>query len=311
MRKLLLLCLTLIAGLLTARAQSEEITFTDQDAAFLAEMEDTLGLLSWAVVNDSMEENRFGATREMIPRLVKALKVRNSFHYPFEQLQTVSIQYPADSSFRVFTWQLMVDPGTYRYFGAIQLNSADLQLFPLIDRSFDLQQDPAMAVLPPDQWFGALYYRVQQVDAPGGTYYLLYGFDGNNAFSRRKLVDVLTFAEGKPVFGAPVFVRPADGSGEEVINRLVVDYSSDASIVLNYDEEFDLIIHDHLAEVPHPYTEMPVNVPDGTFEGYQLQEDGRWHHVDNVFPDSVRQPIFPQPQFDSPKRNILGEGGRR
>ncbi|MEY3369157.1 MAG: hypothetical protein RI973_2312, partial [Bacteroidota bacterium] len=89
----------------------------------LEEYEDSLGYFGFLVINDSASENRFASCKLLIKTLVKALQVENSFHYPFEQLQTVSILYPPDSTFRIFTWQLYVDENDYRYYGAIQMNS--------------------------------------------------------------------------------------------------------------------------------------------------------------------------------------------
>ena len=91
--------------------------------------EDTLGVLGYMMVNDSLPEHRFGACKKFIPKLVQALKHKNSFNYPFERLHRISILYPADSTFRIFTWQLYVDKDTYHQYGAIQMNNSELKLF--------------------------------------------------------------------------------------------------------------------------------------------------------------------------------------
>ena len=65
--------------------------------------EDTLALLAYAVVNDSIEQERFAACRALIQVLVRTLKIENSFQYRFDRLKSVSILAPPDSSFRIFT----------------------------------------------------------------------------------------------------------------------------------------------------------------------------------------------------------------
>lgn len=289
-------------------AQQPAHPLTESQRAKVREHEDTLMVLAYAVLNDTLAENRFAACRDLIPNLVKALKVENSFNYPFKRLPSISIQYPQDSSFRVFTWQLYVDENDYRYYGAIQMNSGQLKLFPLVDRSFqaDLEQieDETFTA---DRWYGALYYNLRQVDSPQGRYYLLFGFDGNEFFRKRKLVDVLTFRSDKePVFGAPVFFQQENGRPVAIRKRLFLEYSSGATVRLNYDELLEMIVFDHLIEMGGQYGEGLVKVPDGSYEGYRL-EGGRWIHVPKIWNQVQDEPIRPMPVLDGKKKNIIGQ----
>ena len=143
---------------LFAYAEASAQTLDDGQFEEIRKIEDTLLVLGFTVINDSLPEQRFGACREMIPALVRALKVENSFHYPFNRLKSVSIQYPSDSTFRIFTWQLYVDENDYRYYGAIQMNSPDLKLYPLVDRSFQIE-NVEFEALPPEKWYGAVIYN--------------------------------------------------------------------------------------------------------------------------------------------------------
>lgn len=285
----------------------DKTNFSEEDLALLQEIEDTIGLLSFAVINDSLPEYRFGACRELIPTLVRALKVKNSFKYPFKQLKSISIQYPQDSTFRVFTWQLYVGVNDYRYFGAIQMNTADLQLFPLRDRSHEMEGDVQHVLLSPDQWFGAVYYNLKQVDSPQGRYYLLFGFDGHQFFKKRKLIDVLTFQEEKPVFGAPVFINKEDQDQLPQKSRLLLEYTADASIRLNYDELHEMIIFDHLIPMNGQYGEGMTHFPDGSYEGYRL-EDGFWLYVPKIFDQVQEKPPMPHPILGNPdkKKDLFG-----
>lgn len=287
----------------------EEATyeFTPAELEILDKLEDTLSLLSFAVINDSLPENRFGACRRLIPTLVKALKTKNSFKYQFERLKSVSIQYPRDSSFRIFTWQLYVDIDDYRYYGAIQMNDSDLKLFPLVDRSFNIDE-LEYEILSPENWYGAVYYNLMQFESPQGPKYLLFGFDGFSFFQKRKLIDVLSFVDGKPKFGAPVFVSINDKSGiAHSKNRLVMQYSSEASMRLNYDNSLKSIIYDHLETMGGNYDQGPVQVPDGTYEGYVLN-NGNWVHVPKMFHEVLDEAPRPEPILDGRKGNgIMGK----
>ncbi|MDO8368180.1 MAG: hypothetical protein Q7T20_15360, partial [Saprospiraceae bacterium] len=204
---------------------------SEEAIQLLQGLEDTLGVLGYAIVNDSIEAERFAACRVFITTLVRSLKIENSFKYPFEQLRSISILTPPDSSFRIFTWQLFVNDSTYRYYGSIQMNERNLKMYPLIDRSFEMPKFPSNEALPSDRWYGALYFNLRQFDTRQGRKYLLFGYDAFEFFERRKLLDVLSFdKEGKPVFGAPVFVKP-DAEPEL---RVYVQYSADAKVKMNW-----------------------------------------------------------------------------
>jgi hypothetical protein len=266
-----------------------------------------LGLLSFLIVNDSLEENRLLAVKKFIPTLVKALKQENSFQYPFERLKSISIQYPADSTFRIFTWQLYVDENDYRYFGAIQMNTSSLKLFPLKDRSFEVA-DVHNDILPPEKWYGAVYYNLKEFDTNEGKKYLLFGYDGFGFHTKRKLVDVLSFKDGKPVFGSPVFVSTDPDHPHEPKNRLVLTFSAAASVKLNYDGHLDMIIFDHLingsSEVPG---QGPTNLPDGSYEGYQLK-NGQWEYVYKVFDHVYETAPREEPVLNSSKKkDVFGK----
>lgn len=308
--KYLLFTLTLLAAGSSTHQVWSQSRLSAGDLQAMAAEEDTLGLLAYAFVNDSLEENRFLAVRAFIPKLVSALKKPGSFSYPFQQLNSVSIQYAADSTFRIFTWQLYVDKDTYRYYGAIQMNSDELKLFPLVDRSFEMEQENLEAlVLSADRWYGAVYYNLHTVAYGGQTYHLLFGFDGYEFFRKRKVVDVLRFVDGKPVFGAPVFVKQEnDGSFTEK-RRLLLEYSAAASVRLNYDPALDLLMFDHLTMGGGDYDEGPVQIPDGTYEAYRLS-NGKWEYVEKVFDQILDEAPRPNPVLNGRNgKDLMGNGG--
>lgn len=273
--------------------------------AVLKEFEDTLGLCGFLVITDSLPDERFAACKKMITTLVKTLKTENSFHYPFERLKTVSILYPPDSTFRIFTWQLYVDVDDYRYYGAIQMNTKDLKLIPLIDRSAEVDA-VENDILQPDKWYGALYYNIRQFDTSVGRKYLLFGFDGFSFFNKRKLIDVLNLQDGKATFGAPVFVEEDSITGATTVrNRIMKEYSAEASVRLNYDEAYNMIIFDHLTAMAGTSGQGMAMVPDGTYEGFIFQ-NGRWQWVDKIWNQTMDEAPRPEPVLDSGK-DVFGK----
>ncbi|MFN0212725.1 MAG: hypothetical protein ACKVT2_00600 [Saprospiraceae bacterium] len=304
---LFVFAIALIPGVSFAqkKAKPEPAIYPDEAAIQqLQGLEDTLGVLGYAIVNDSVEAERFAACRVFITTLVRALKIENSFKFPFEQLRTVSILTPPDSSFRIFTWQLFVNDSTYRYYGSIQMNERHLKMYPLIDRSFEMPVFPSNESLRHDRWYGALYFNLRQFDTRQGRKYLLFGFDAFEFFEKRKLMDVLSFdKEGTPFFGAPVFEK--EQSAPE--HRIYVQYSADAKVKMNWDEQYQMIVFDHLIPFPSPFGRDMTQVPDGSYDGYKF-EKGKWRFVDKVFDDKQKDVPFPEPILDGRKGNdILGK----
>ena len=311
MKKLLILffCSSCFLGIFaqTPRAQSLDNASFDQ----IKIVEDTLGALGFLMVNDSLPEHRFGACKKFIPKLVQALKNKNSFNYSFDRLNTISILYPPDSTFRIITWQLYVDKNTYHQYGAIQMNTSDLKLHRLLDRPGN-PINIETTELNSEQWLGAVYYNIYQFETPDGPQYLLFGFDGKSFFSKRKVLDVLKFRNGKPFFGSPVFVKQTENQPSIIQTRLVLNYSAESSVKLNYDLHLEMIIFDHLTQQPSPFPgEDFTYIPDGTYEGYQLK-NGILEYQEKIFDHKYEMNEFPVPEpilggDRKSRKNILGK----
>lgn len=307
MRKILLLCLCL-PFFQISNAQND---IKAADLEQIKVYEDTIALMSFLVINDSLPENRFASCKKVISTLVKALKFENSFQYKFPKVQSISIQYPQDSSFRVFTWQLYVDTDEYRYYGAIQMNTPELKLFPLVDRSFEVQE-PEFEILTPKNWYGALYYNIKQFDTPEGKKYLLFGFDAYSFFEKRKLVDVLSFENGTAVFGAPLFQTFDLRTGSEFVkNRIVKTYNAEAAFKLNFDEVYNVVLFDHLIQMGGMAGQGPSWVPDGSYEGYRYDK-GAWHHIPKMFEEVQEEAPRDFPVLDNRNAgDIFGKKGKK
>ena len=113
--------------------------------------------------------------------------------------------------------------------------------------------------------------------------YLLFGYNANNADERIKVCDVLVLRGPNVRFGAPVFeVSDVAGRKKERLNRLVLTYSADVVVRLNYDNELGFVIHDHLEAMASKNPNLPFTyVPDGTYEAFQLKKE-TWEHLDKV-----------------------------
>jgi hypothetical protein len=215
--------------------------------------------------------------------LVRALKTKNSYHYPFDSLRTVSILYSPDSVFRIFTWQLVINENVIRQHGAIQMKTYDgsLKLYPLIDKS-DVTGNVADTVGNNYGWIGAIYYRMIQKRSGNQNYYTLLGFDENNIRSSRKIIEVLNFNNDEPTFGGRYFSYEEDTVFKTSHSRYIMEFKKEAGPRLMYDKDLDMIVVEHLVSESNEPKKKWTLVGDGDYEGFKWK-NGKWVHVEKLF----------------------------
>jgi len=290
-RKLIVLLVAFIALMATfveVTAQNTENVknIVSSDLTKLQEDELDLQKMFDKVRTTANEQERFDANSAFIPALVKVLKTPNSFYYPFDSLKSVSILYAPDNSFRIFTWMVVKQKRTYKYYGAIQHNSAELALMPLTDKSAR-QSSPDTKVFDHNNWYGCIYYDIHQYEHNDSTHYLLFGWDGYNTKSDKKIGEVMHFTdEGKKaVFGAPVF-DILTLEERETTHRIILEFKEGSQVNLNYDPKLQMIIYDFLAPEDEETAKTTGSdfayIPDGTYQGLEFKE-GMWSAIPKVF----------------------------
>ena len=251
---------------------------TPEDFQQMKRYEDTIRIYGDTLINSQVKDNRTIASYRIIKTLTKALRIKNSFYYTWDSTLPWKVVQPEDGSFKLFTWYVRSDEDMYKFFGTIQIKSDTLKMFPLIDYSdfTDHQED---INVDNNNWIGCLYYGVKTVKSGKKTYYTLFGWDGNNLSSNRKIMEILSFTKtGLPRFGAPII----DMGKGKILNRFIIEYSKEASITLNYSTADKKIIYDHAAPNGDALEGFYANyVPDGTYEGFEWKK-GKWRHVENI-----------------------------
>lgn len=256
----------------------------------LADFEIRLAGLGELMVSSFDEEIRLSSGKNFIINLARALRLENSYFYPFDSLKHVMIKTAPDNTFRIITWNVATNDENFRYFGVLQMNPQWVSkqknknqyksFYPLIDRSDSLDSYLFKAT-GPDQWFGATYYDIVKVSNKNINYYCLFGWDGYRATSNRKVVDVLYFENGKPVFGAPIF----DLKQRKPFYRLVWEFSNDASMTVRYLPKQKVIIYENIVpDKPANAGNFSTYLPDGTFD-YLIWKKGIWEKQPGMFND--------------------------
>lgn len=273
----------------------------------LQKKEDSLKSICIEIIQGRSAEARFTADSQFTKIFVRALKIKNSFYYPFDSLITISRLSPKDSSFRIFTWQLVVNDDVVRQHGAIQMRTADgsLKLFPLIDRT-DITKDIADTVANNFGWIGAVYYKLIEKKAFGNDYYTLLGFDENNLNSTRKIIEVLTFKAGEPIFGGPFFSFQSNTLINHPVARYIMEYKKDAGPRLTYDPDMDMIIYEHLISETGESDKKYTYIPDGDYEGLKWR-DGKWVHIEKIFSYKTPEGKEPVPKPIRDEKGTIDE----
>jgi hypothetical protein len=276
------------------------------DAARIRQLnlyQDTLKHLGITFINDSDDVARKNANYQFIKTLKTALKTPDSFLYPFDSVKSISVTNSPDNLFRIFSWHITNDDGSYRFYGAIQMNTGgNLKLYPLVDYS-PFIKNPEDSVTDNSKWFGAQYYKIIRVDA-ATPYYVLLGWKGSTVRSNKKVIEALSFKNDNPVLGLPVF----DGN-KKTRKRVVFEYARQLSMLLQYIPSQHLIVFDNLAPPDNRSKDKPETYgPDLTYNAYRLK-NGRWEFAEsldmrNVPDEHDAEYVDPKKQAELDKRSL-------
>lgn len=271
-----LLIILLCCAMTTVYAQH---SFKLTNIPGMTRYQDSLINFSEGVQNAPDNAARFALNAQFIKTLVNALKTPSSYSYPFDSLKRISILQSPDKNFRIFSWYLPLDDGSYRYFGAIQMATKDgkLKLYPLIDGTDNLKDTNVLT--SNKNWYGANYYEIIPVTANGKTScYALIGWKGNNTKTSKKLIEVLSFEKGEPIFGKAIF----DQKQNPGKNRIIFEYNKLNSMTLTMEKSMNMIVFDHLAPFnPEMTGNFEFYASDLSFDAYKLS-GGRLKLVENV-----------------------------
>lgn len=269
----------------------------------LKEVEDSLAAFMSIIYSEKPSSVREEANTKFDTLLKEILNNKESFDYPFDSLKHIGKIKSDDNRVRIFTWNLPQAGGYQKYYGFIlyKKDNEKMLIFDLND-SRKLIVDPIKSILTSKQWIGALYYSIINETYKGQSYYILLGFDFNNLFSSKKVIDVLTFGkDSEPVLGANIF--KVDNT---IIDRVVFEFSARVAMTLRYVADYKTIVFDHLApSQPDFEGNYQFYGPDFTFDGFRF-DNGYWIYVRNLdIRNPKREPVkpkespekFPEPGF--------------
>lgn len=282
--KIVVLILSLFFFTFMLQAQSENQLMSENDSILM---------LSNNVLTATSDTARIKANDQFFRYFTEKLNVHHSARFLPDSLKMVSSLIPSDSTFRIHSWTMPLNNGTYRYFGVIELfKSGEYKQIILLQKTSQPLND-AMTYRA-ENWYGALYTSLIVTDWNKSKTYTLLGWDGKDARSNRKVVDILNInADGKISFGQPVFKTP-----EGIKQRYIMDYAQNATVTLKYDYQTIMmpkgkkrikkikdwmLVMDELAPLdPRMEGMKDYYVPTGTSYNAFSWLNGYWTFVENI-----------------------------
>jgi hypothetical protein len=203
--KLLLIPLLLIFSVAQAQSQLRP----------LAEVEEELAGMAKEVLTHDSLEHKIKVNKKFARLLIQTLKRPESFTYPFEKMETVSVLEAEDQSFRLFTWHILDwDPEVYQgeqyyyYFGLVQrkyeneAGEVEYLVIPLLETQQVVPEMEHM-VLDNQSWLGAQYYLPKyrkkipsytlKIQPPDTSNAYVIGKNDPDRFKKRKIDFYLLF----------------------------------------------------------------------------------------------------------------------
>ena len=211
--------------------------------------------------------------------LEEALSSDEAFDYPFASLTTVGKIYSDDELVRIFSWNIQYESKLHDYFSFVLKKDERRDKVHLIELKRNKQYLSSIVneTIEHENWYGALYYDIIDVQKGNKTYYTLLGYDANNERSSIKLLDVMYFVGKYPKFGYPIF-EVENGFA----NRVIFEHSARATMSLRYDTERNKIIFDHLSpETPALKEFRDYYIPDMSYDAYFF-ENNKWRLEEDV-----------------------------
>lgn len=232
----------------------------------------------------------------------EALEIEGAFHYPFKRLKSVGKIYSDDERVRIISWNTQFENKLHDYHCFIMKKDErrDRVYTTALTRKKQPLQMLTHETVDHENWYGALYYDIVDVQKRNKTYYTLLGYDANNQRSTIKLLDVLYFTGKYPKFGYPLFER-----GNGYAHRVLFEHSNKATMSLKYDEKREKIIFDHLSpQSPGMEEFREYYVPDMSYDAYSFR-DHKWHLEEDIIAVNDERESISMKAYDSERDTVV------
>lgn len=228
--------------------------------------QDSLVLLGNKMFGSVAEAERLESNFKFVKTLVSALQEPNAYFYKFDGLEMISIVMSPHDNFRIFSWNIPLQDGSYLYYGAIQhkISGGKLKLTPLLDKTFEID-NPDEDITSSRMWYGAQYYTIVPISRDR---YALLGWKGHHPEYSKKVIEIMKLgADGEISLGAHIF------SDNSRLARKIFSYTKAATMYLQYNPSLNRIEFDHIVPATPELTgNFKYYGPDLTHDSYEIKD---------------------------------------
>jgi hypothetical protein len=275
MKTLLLFIFSILFFPLRSIAQSEN------DTAAKA-LTDSVYFYYQKVFSKSPRIERIAANKQFSTLLESLLFEVDPFKTNFDSLKYVTQLTSDDNQLKLFNWNIPNDNEDGQFYCCLIVHrtkkKGSYDIIKLIDVSKTITNIENF-IGSKDKWPGMLYFKIITHKTQQETYYTLLGWDGHNAITKRKLIEVLSFkSNGDPVFGKAIFEAIPNKSPK----RISFEYAAQLTMNIKHYKDKKMLVFDHLAPREVELEgQFQFYGPDMSYDAFKLKE-GKWYFSADV-----------------------------
>lgn len=220
---------------------------------------------------------------EISEQFKELLVNKESFKYPYDSLRRIGIRFSQDKNVKTYTWSIKLENGEHIYYGFIQRKDGkDIRVYQLKDDSRKMTENIEYLQLDHKHWYGVNYYKIVDFKYRGKKLYALLGARNNGYVSKTKVIEILSFSGKRAKLGKRVFKFDKEDDPNKTRRkqeRILMEYNHNVSMVMNYDDRYEMIVFDHLAPENSKLKDIRrFYGPDGSYDAFYYN-GYRWRFI--------------------------------
>jgi hypothetical protein len=154
-------------------------------------------------------------------------------------------------------------------------------------------------------WYGALYFYLVENNDRGSL--LSFAFAQDEQGFKYKIIEPIQLFDDHIEFGKLIFQKKEKDKSDDMLSRIMIQYSGESGCNLTYDADTKEILYDHIATVTETVAQNGklLKVPDGTYESFKKKSD-HWEYIERVPNQILSKPPSDNRERPKEKLDIMG-----
>ncbi len=208
------------------------------------------------------------------------LQEKHNIIEDFEDVKNLYVLESDDNYISILTWAIQYSNSEYKYFGFLKYfdRNGIVDYVEKLNDNMTLSSEYSSNKVYPENWYGAVYYKIITKKYKKKRHYVLLGWDANDNFTNKRILDVLFLEDDE----TPIFGKNVIDFNNKFISRIVFEYNERSSMMLRFDKKQDMIIWDHLSPSKQELRgHYRYYGPDLSFDALKY-EKGIWKFMSDI-----------------------------